>query len=68
MIKNFISGGFGKSMSLVFMAELFDKTFFVAMLLAMKTSKMFAFNSSLIALGTMSFIFLYWQYYAGYLL
>ena len=56
MVKNFVSGGFGKAMTLVFMAELFDKTFFVAMLLAMRTSKLFAFNASLIALGTMSFI------------
>jgi putative Ca2+/H+ antiporter (TMEM165/GDT1 family) len=43
-------------MSLVFVAELFDKTFFVAMLLAMRTSKLFAFNSSVAALGVMSFI------------
>jgi len=56
MVKSLVSGGFGKAMSLVFMAELFDKTFFVAMLLAMRTSKLFAFNASLIALGTMSFI------------
>lgn len=56
MVKSLVSGGFGKAMSLVFMAELFDKTFFVAMLLAMRTSKLFAFNASIIALGIMSFI------------
>lgn len=56
MVRNLVTGGFGKAMSLVFMAELFDKTFFVAMLLAMRTSKLFAFNASIIALGVMSFI------------
>lgn len=56
MLSNFAKSGFTKAMSLVFMAELFDKTFFVAMLLAMRTSKLFAFNSSVAALGVMSFI------------
>ena len=56
MFKDFMTGGFAKAMSLVFMTELFDKTFFLAMLLAMKTSKLFAFNASIIALGVMSFI------------
>ena len=51
-----VTGGFGKAMSLVFMAEMFDKTFFVAMLLAMRTSKLFAFNASVSALGVMSLI------------
>lgn len=55
-IASLTKSGFGKAMSLVFMAEMFDKTFFVAMLLAMRTSKLFAFNASVAALGAMSLI------------
>jgi putative Ca2+/H+ antiporter (TMEM165/GDT1 family) len=38
--------GLRMGISFVFMAEMFDKAFFVAMFFAMRTSKLFAFHTS----------------------
>ena len=48
--------GFYQAFSLVFLSEIGDKTFFIAGLLAMKTSKFISFIGSLAALGVMTII------------
>ncbi|KAL7558918.1 hypothetical protein ACA910_015496 [Epithemia clementina (nom. ined.)] len=48
--------GFYQAFSLVFLSEIGDKTFFIAGLLAMKTSKVISFLGSMAALGVMTII------------
>ena len=48
--------GFYQAFSLVFLSEIGDKTFFIAGLLAMKTSKFISFLGSIAALGVMTII------------
>lgn len=51
-----MSGSFCEAFSLVFLSEIFDKTFFMAGLLAIKTSRFISFVGSLAALSTMTFL------------
>eukprot|EP00587_Corethron_hystrix_P009091 CAMPEP_0113309508 /NCGR_PEP_ID=MMETSP0010_2-20120614/7522_1 /TAXON_ID=216773 ORGANISM="Corethron hystrix, Strain 308" /NCGR_SAMPLE_ID=MMETSP0010_2 /ASSEMBLY_ACC=CAM_ASM_000155 /LENGTH=296 /DNA_ID=CAMNT_0000164771 /DNA_START=349 /DNA_END=1239 /DNA_ORIENTATION=- /assembly_acc=CAM_ASM_000155 len=55
-IESFASTGFYQAFSLVFLSEIGDKTFFIAGLLAMKTSKFVSFVGSLGALAVMTVI------------
>lgn len=48
--------GFVESLTLIFMSELGDKTFFIAALLAMRIGKAIAFFGSVISLGLMTVI------------
>ena len=50
------SGGFLQAFSLVFVSEIGDKTFFIAGLLAMKTSRLISFIGSMGALAVMTVI------------
>lgn len=51
-----VETGFYQAFSLVFLSEIGDKTFFIAGLLAMKTSRFVAFLGSMAALGVMTII------------
>jgi len=51
-----VETGFYQAFSLVFLSEIGDKTFFIAGLLAMKTSKLVSFLGSMGALAVMTFI------------
>lgn len=48
--------GFVEALTLIFMSELGDKTFFIAALLAMRVGKAIAFFGSVISLGLMTVI------------
>jgi putative Ca2+/H+ antiporter (TMEM165/GDT1 family) len=48
--------GFYQAFSLVFVSEIGDKTFFIAGLLAMKTSRLLSFLGSMAALGAMTIV------------
>ena len=48
--------GFVESLTLIFMSELGDKTFFIAALLAMRVGRAIAFFGSVISLGFMTVI------------
>ena len=52
--QSFTSTGFYQAFSLVFLSELGDKTFFIAGLLAMKTSRWISFVGSISALAVMT--------------
>lgn len=56
VLNNFAQTGFFQAFSLVFVSEIGDKTFFMAGLLAMKTSKLVSFIGSIGALGIMTLI------------
>eukprot|EP00469_Lotharella_globosa_P001131 CAMPEP_0167791876 /NCGR_PEP_ID=MMETSP0111_2-20121227/12212_1 /TAXON_ID=91324 /ORGANISM="Lotharella globosa, Strain CCCM811" /LENGTH=347 /DNA_ID=CAMNT_0007684659 /DNA_START=54 /DNA_END=1097 /DNA_ORIENTATION=- len=51
-----MNGGFFQALSLVFASEIGDKTFFIAALLAMRSSRLLAFSGSMLALATMTII------------
>mmetsp|Transcript_30037 Transcript_30037/g.52737 ORF Transcript_30037/g.52737 Transcript_30037/m.52737 type:complete len:403 (-) Transcript_30037:361-1569(-) len=51
-----VSGGFLQALSLVFASEIGDKTFFIAALLAMRSSRILAFGGSMLALASMTVI------------
>lgn len=53
---SFSQTGFYQAFSLVFLSEIGDKTFFIAGLLAMKTSKLISFIGSMAALFAMTLI------------
>jgi len=54
LIESIRQTGFYQAFSLVFLSEIGDKTFFIAGLLAMKTSKLVSFVGSLAALAAMT--------------
>jgi putative Ca2+/H+ antiporter (TMEM165/GDT1 family) len=56
MMKSLTETGFYQAFSLVFLSEIGDKTFFMAGLLAMKTSKFISFLGSMAALAVMTVI------------
>jgi len=56
LIERFTETGFYQAFSLVFLSEIGDKTFFIAGLLAMKTSKFVSFVGSIGALAVMTVI------------
>jgi len=56
MLQSFAETGFYQSFSLVFLSEIGDKTFFIAGLLAMKTSRLVSFLGAMAALGGMTVI------------
>jgi len=56
MYEQFSQTGFYQALSLVFLSEIGDKTFFIAGLLAMKSSKLISFAGSLGALAIMTII------------
>jgi putative Ca2+/H+ antiporter (TMEM165/GDT1 family) len=51
-----VETGFYQAFSLVFLSEIGDKTFFIAGLLAMKTSRFISFLGSMAALGVMTIL------------
>jgi putative Ca2+/H+ antiporter (TMEM165/GDT1 family) len=53
---SFLATGFYQAFSLVFLSEIGDKTFFIAGLLAMKTSRFISFVGSMAALAVMTLI------------
>lgn len=55
-VQSFSQTGFYQAFSLVFLSEIGDKTFFIAGLLAMKTSRVTSFIGAMIALGGMTVI------------
>ena len=56
MLSKIAETGFYQAFSLVFLSEIGDKTFFIAGLLAMKTSKFVAYLGSMGALGAMTIL------------
>jgi hypothetical protein len=56
MMQSLTETGFYQAFSLVFLSEIGDKTFFMAGLLAMKTSKFISFVGSMAALAVMTVI------------
>merc|ERR1719215_2557369 len=54
MVGRFSESGFYQAFSLVFLSEIGDKTFFIAGLLAMKTSRLVSFIGSMGALAAMT--------------
>lgn len=55
-MENLLGTGFYQAFSLVFLSEIGDKTFFIAGLLAMKTSRLISFLGSMGALSVMTVI------------
>jgi len=55
-LSNLSETGFYQAFSLVFLSEIGDKTFFIAGLLAMKTSKFISFVGSMAALAAMTIV------------
>eukprot|EP00977_Amphora_coffeiformis_P002797 scaffold528_cov165-Amphora_coffeaeformis.AAC.9 len=55
-VKSLVETGFYQAFSLVFLSEIGDKTFFIAGLLAMKTSRFISFLGSMAALGVMTIL------------
>jgi len=56
MMESIAQTGFYQAFSLVFLSEIGDKTFFIAGLLAMKTSKFISYLGSMGALAAMTFL------------
>jgi putative Ca2+/H+ antiporter (TMEM165/GDT1 family) len=56
LLEKFVDSGFYQAFSLVFLSEIGDKTFFIAGLLAMKTSKFVSFVGAIGALAVMTVI------------
>jgi len=56
MMSSFVETGFYQAFSLVFLSEIGDKTFFIAGLLAMKTSRFVAYLGSMGALTVMTIL------------
>jgi len=55
-VNSLVETGFYQAFSLVFLSEIGDKTFFIAGLLAMKTSRFISFFGSMAALGVMTIL------------
>ena len=55
-VNSLVETGFYQAFSLVFLSEIGDKTFFIAGLLAMKTSRFVSFVGSMAALGAMTIL------------
>lgn len=56
VVAKLAASGFLQAFSLVFVSEIGDKTFFIAGLLAMKTSRLISFTGSMAALSVMTII------------